>query len=269
MPHESFTLTGEQIRAARALARIDQAELAKRAGVSLETVKRLERIRGPVEANVRTLSAIVSTFNAIGIQFHTRDDGVGVCASSASSDRRPKLVSGAQSLFRIIYFSAAEPAAAAEMRTTIAAIHDVAMARNAELGVTGALFACNGRFLQVLEGPSDAVRQIYGAISIDPRHGGLKLLEARSVASRQFAEWSLCCGIFESDQAMFAQEPATAHGFKPELLTPISALGLLTNLRDLQALEPRCRRGSPGLCKVSGSCLDQTCACVDGLPKCA
>ena len=40
-----FGLTGEQIRAARALGRIEQAELAKRSGLSLETIKRLERLR--------------------------------------------------------------------------------------------------------------------------------------------------------------------------------------------------------------------------------
>lgn len=65
----SFVLSGEQIRAARAFARIQQQGLAKEAGVSLETVKRLERMHGPVEANTRTLIAISDAFARLGIVF--------------------------------------------------------------------------------------------------------------------------------------------------------------------------------------------------------
>ena len=67
-------LTGEQIRAARAFLRLDQLELAKAAHVSLETIKRLERMRGPVEANTRTVAAISSAFGQFGIVF---DLGLG------------------------------------------------------------------------------------------------------------------------------------------------------------------------------------------------
>lgn len=65
----SLLLTGEQIRAGRALVRIEQTELARQAGVSLETVKRLERMRGPVEANTRTITAITEAFARIGVVF--------------------------------------------------------------------------------------------------------------------------------------------------------------------------------------------------------
>lgn len=69
-------ITGEQIRAARGLARLDQAELAERAGISLETVKRLERLRGPISANTTTEAAIRSAFNAVGVIF-LEEDGLG------------------------------------------------------------------------------------------------------------------------------------------------------------------------------------------------
>ena len=42
--------TGEQIRAARAILRMEQTTLAAKAGVSVETVKRLEKFDGPLEA---------------------------------------------------------------------------------------------------------------------------------------------------------------------------------------------------------------------------
>lgn len=78
VPLGSLMLTGEQIRAARAFARIEQAELARRAGLSLETIKRLERIRGPVDANVRTLASIAAAFETAGIVFDFDQVGVGV-----------------------------------------------------------------------------------------------------------------------------------------------------------------------------------------------
>ena len=49
MSLRELLLTGEQIRAGRAILRIEQSALAKASGVSLETIKRLERMRGPVE----------------------------------------------------------------------------------------------------------------------------------------------------------------------------------------------------------------------------
>jgi transcriptional regulator with XRE-family HTH domain len=78
-------LTGEQIRAARALARIEQAELAKRSCLSLETIKRLERMRGPVAANSRTVNAISQTFDQLGVRFEwSLGGGVGVISQQVA-----------------------------------------------------------------------------------------------------------------------------------------------------------------------------------------
>jgi len=74
-----FVLTGEQIRAGRAFARMEQAELARASGVSVETIKRLERTRGGVEATTRTVNAILTAFRQRGIVFESGPDGqVGV-----------------------------------------------------------------------------------------------------------------------------------------------------------------------------------------------
>ena len=91
MSFNILTLTGEQIRAARALSRVEQAELARLSGLSLETIKRLERIRGPVDANARTLRAIQDAFGNIGVQFEGDDTGkVGVQRRAPSqADDRP------------------------------------------------------------------------------------------------------------------------------------------------------------------------------------
>jgi len=71
-------LTGEQIRAARALLRIEQAELAERSGVSLPTIKRLEKTQGPVGGLARTAMTIQQVLEKAGIVFLDEDEEVGV-----------------------------------------------------------------------------------------------------------------------------------------------------------------------------------------------
>lgn len=61
--------TSEQLRAARALVRLDQAELAKRSGVSVPTIKRLEAQDGELSANKPTLAAIRGALEESGVQF--------------------------------------------------------------------------------------------------------------------------------------------------------------------------------------------------------
>jgi DNA-binding XRE family transcriptional regulator len=57
------------LRAARAMARIEQSELATAAKVSVDTVKRLERTVGPVSANVATVNSVVAALEAAGVEF--------------------------------------------------------------------------------------------------------------------------------------------------------------------------------------------------------
>jgi transcriptional regulator with XRE-family HTH domain len=67
-------LRGEQIRAARDLLRWDQKKLASAANVSVETIKRLESMRGPVAAQYATVEAITKALEAESIEF-TEDAG--------------------------------------------------------------------------------------------------------------------------------------------------------------------------------------------------
>ena len=68
-------LTSEQIRAARAMLRIEQRELAERSGVSLETIKRIERTPGVVSAYASTVAAIQSALESAGIEFIPENGG--------------------------------------------------------------------------------------------------------------------------------------------------------------------------------------------------
>jgi transcriptional regulator with XRE-family HTH domain len=71
-------MTSAQLRAARALLDWSQATLATKTGLSIETIKRLERLKGPLEATkVSTLEAITKAFDKAGVEF-TNGDALGV-----------------------------------------------------------------------------------------------------------------------------------------------------------------------------------------------
>ncbi len=70
-------LTSEQIRAARALLRWEQKDLAAAAEISVQTVKRLEKTPGKVSAYTGTMEAIQKALEAAGVEF-TNDDAPGV-----------------------------------------------------------------------------------------------------------------------------------------------------------------------------------------------
>ena len=62
-------LTGEQIRGSRAMLRWDQTKLAEESGVSLPTIKRLEKMAGEVSGNVKTVRAVQGALESAGIEF--------------------------------------------------------------------------------------------------------------------------------------------------------------------------------------------------------
>ncbi|MBY5349564.1 multiprotein-bridging factor 1 family protein [Rhizobium leguminosarum] len=72
-------ITTEQVRAARALLRWEQKELAEASSVSLASIKRLEIQKGELKAQPRTMAAIRSALEAAGIIFiDSNGNGPGV-----------------------------------------------------------------------------------------------------------------------------------------------------------------------------------------------
>jgi transcriptional regulator with XRE-family HTH domain len=67
-------VTPEQIRAARALLRMEQEELAKRAGVSVTTIRRLEAAKGEYAVASETAERVQVVLQEAGVEFI--DDGV-------------------------------------------------------------------------------------------------------------------------------------------------------------------------------------------------
>ena len=68
-------MTSEQVRAARALLRWEQRDLAAACRISLPTIKRLETIRGDLPAQARTIEAIRLAFEKAGVEFLAEDNG--------------------------------------------------------------------------------------------------------------------------------------------------------------------------------------------------
>src|SRR5882672_8147848 len=62
-------ITADQIRAARALLRLDQADLARRAGVSLATLRRVERSTEQARASSRAALSIQQALERAGAEF--------------------------------------------------------------------------------------------------------------------------------------------------------------------------------------------------------
>ena len=90
----------------------------------------------------------------------------------------------------LLYFSKSliPPAAKAEAMRDIVR---VAQARNAGLGVTGALIATEGHFAQLLEGPDDAVDEVMVSVSRDPRHTEVRVIHDGRIDRRRFPKWSM------------------------------------------------------------------------------
>lgn len=61
-------ITSGQMRAARALLGIDQRELARRSGVSLPTIQRMEASGGVVRGNVDSLMKLINALSSDGIE---------------------------------------------------------------------------------------------------------------------------------------------------------------------------------------------------------
>jgi transcriptional regulator with XRE-family HTH domain len=61
-------LTSSQLRAARALLGIDQRELARRCGLSVPTIQRMEASDGVIRGNVDSLVKLIDGLATSGIE---------------------------------------------------------------------------------------------------------------------------------------------------------------------------------------------------------
>lgn len=67
----------------------------------------------------------------------------------------------------------------------------VSRENNLRAHVTGMLLYRGGRFIQVLEGPADAITELLERIATDPRHTAVRILFREPLEQRHFADWTM------------------------------------------------------------------------------
>ena len=70
-----FRLTGAQLRAARGLLDLTAEALAAESRVSLRTIRRAEKMSGPVQITAANAHAIASVLETLGVQFISANGG--------------------------------------------------------------------------------------------------------------------------------------------------------------------------------------------------
>lgn len=102
---------------------------------------------------------------------------------------RPVDETAPDTLVQLVYRSVSLDGVASALQ--MSDILATARARNAALGVTGALTAINGDFLQVIEGPRDSIDALLASLKRDPRHKDIDILERRIIGARAFGDWAM------------------------------------------------------------------------------
>lgn len=73
----------------------------------------------------------------------------------------------------------------------LAGILSAARRNNPRYGITGALICRHDVYLQLIEGPADAIDALYATIREDDRHFDVRLLLTETVDDRLFPAWSM------------------------------------------------------------------------------
>lgn len=102
-------------------------------------------------------------------------------------------------LERVVYES--EATGRTDSLLNMATILAESQRNNARDGLTGALAAHDGRFIQVLEGAGVDIDRLMRRLADDPRHREVTVLDRRPIDARTFGGWSMANARFRADQA--------------------------------------------------------------------
>lgn len=91
-------------------------------------------------------------------------------------------------VFQLIYLSSAtQEMSDNELRKILSG----SQSRNASQGISGLLLHSEGNIIQIMEGPEDAVKQLFLKIKEDRRHTNVTVVTRRYVAKRDFPHHSM------------------------------------------------------------------------------
>jgi len=128
------------------------------------------------------------------------------------------------SLVRLIYVS--RMTEACDM-AAIQEILKVSRKRNAACNITGILCYDPTFFMQCLEGPKDAVNDLYRDIARDKRHSRITLLEYEEIEERTFGEWSMAFVLAYDLDKRLLRKYSGRKSFDPFALSPRQAYKLM------------------------------------------
>jgi hypothetical protein len=113
-------------------------------------------------------------------------------------------------LRRVVYVSHIAPGVAQPRQAMLEEILAAARRNNARCGVTGALLYSDRRFAQVLEGPPEAVEELFETIQMDTRHDHITVLQVSTPAGRVFGDWSMALAVAPAVMAADLDDPHAA-----------------------------------------------------------
>lgn len=118
-------------------------------------------------------------------------------------------------LAHVIYISAASYPMS---RSQLGDLLTVSRQRNYRLRLTGLLLYSHQRFIQVLEGPENAVREVFKSIEQDNRHRHIDILRFEQKIARHFPDWRMG---FRNFAVSVENLPAISNFLEPDFDTEV------------------------------------------------
>ncbi len=130
-------------------------------------------------------------------------------------------MAGAPPIEQLLYISTVSPSQQVDLKSILSA----ARRNNRANNITGLLMFNGKRFLQVLEGPQDAIKATYERITRDTRHRGQVLLARRAIEHREFGDWSMGYndGTQDSSRPLYEAICAKVADANPSLRAELTA----------------------------------------------
>jgi hypothetical protein len=134
-----------------------------------------------------------------------------------------------ESTYHVLYRSRA---AQAPTEADLQALLEWSRTYNAHHHITGLLLYCDGRFVQLIEGPEATVRALYARIQQDTRHTQVVTLSDGPSPQRWFADWHMAFGQVDAPElhevlgVVETQKRPLVTIMDPHLQTLLHAFGL-------------------------------------------
>lgn len=148
------------------------------------------------------------------------------------------------SLIRLVYFSE-NCLGVGGRHAKIADLQAVAVARNKEVNVTGALVYDDLWFIQALEGEPAAVQATFARIETDRRHRNARIVSKAKVQSHLFPNWSMGFATRTARNEKYFGRHWFNNGISPADMSEQDILGLMLDL----AANGILRRDAPGVAR--------------------